>query len=448
MTGTVELLIVGGSEAAYCAAAAAARAGASTALVSRKKGEAAPSPSCCHVPNFVWRRLDLQEYGLALEPVSARVTLLPNGQSVATYRSARETKAALAQAGKQDHVLWADFAADMNKLGGDVSLVHEGAGSASQKSAAQKKSKLSYLFGDLETLSAIGQISGSCASLLDDYLGDAGLKAHVAVHALSRAGIGAAEAGGASALPEFLSDEAWRMRPSKDGPPLIKTLETICRDNGVDCRQDEIVDIESEGGRSQTVTFASGDKIKARYIVFASPEAASASGYFGAASPLAARGRATAQLRIKLKKPMAAPAADERAVFQILDDLDDLQSASDAVADGALPEKPPVAFEFAENGDIIAETSYCPKAFREEDEWRGWTGQDRQAMTKRIMDRLSDRIDGLAVNVRKSDLKLFGADGPEKDRFVNGGDNIFILPNRHNAVAEAVKLIDRVLSGE
>ncbi|GEM_PF-1400954 len=443
MTGTVEILIIGGGEAAYCAAAAAARAGAATALVARKKSECAPSPSSCHVPNFVWRRLDLQEYGLSLEPVSALVTLLPNGETVASSASARDTKAALAETGKHDHVVWTEFVEDMKKLGRDVHLSPAVGGSG-----AAKMNKLAYLYGGLDVLSALGQVTGGCADLLDDYLADEGLKAHVAAHALSPAGVGASEAGGGASLPELFSEDAWRVRAGKDSPQLIKTLQTICKDSGVDCREDDIADIAGESGRMQTVTLAGGDKLKARYILFASPEAAAVNGYYGDAAPLAARGRATAQLRIKLKKPFAPPVADEKAVFQIIDDLADLQAASDAVADGALPDKPPVAFEFAENGDIIARTSYCPKAFREDDEWRGWTGQDRQAVTKRIMDRLSDRIDGLSVNVRKTDFKLYGADAPEHDRFVNGGENIFILPNRHNAIAEAVKLVDKVLSGE
>lgn len=443
MTMAFDLLIIGDDEAALCAAAAAARAGAPTALLRRKKAKRARKASFCDLPNFVWRRLDLHEYGVAIEPVSARVTLFEEGKSVATHPAARESKDSLIADNAGDRLVWPDFVEEMKQLGKRSRLKDAAAGANAKNGSA-----LSYLLDDDLLYSVLRQTTASCVDLLEDYFVDPQVKAHVAAHALSTAGLGGEEAGAALVLPEFFDDDAWRVRPTKDSPPLLQTLAAVCRDSGVAIYEDDIGEMAPEGAKHQAVTLAGGEKLKVRYVLFATPQSAAAAGMRADLSPLAAPGGAVAQLRVKLKEPVSAPMGDEHAVYQIVDGLDDLRSARAAAVDGRLPEKLPVEFEFSDNGDIIARTAYCPRAFREDDGARGWTGQDRQVVTKRIMEQLASRLDGLAAKVRKTDIEIIGADAPERPLRLNGAGNIFIQPSRHNAVSEAVKLVDKVLRGE
>jgi len=155
----------------------------------------------------------------------------------------------------------------------------------------------------------------------------------------------------------------------------------------------------------------------------------------------------TASMRFKLKKPMKPPAADEKAVFFIVDDVDELQAARDSVVDGQLPDTLPVEFEFADNGDLIARTKYCPKAFRDENEWRDWTGQDRQALAARITQRLASRVKNFSGAVKKSSIDIIGDDAPMGAvAMATSRDLLIIQPSHHNAIGAAVRLLDKVLA--
>jgi len=442
MTASVDLLVIGEDEAALCAAAAAARAGTSTALLRGKRKSKTKSASYCAIPNFVWRRLDLQDYCVSLEPVGALVTLFPGGDHVTTRAGVSETKSALAAADNPDHQLWGDFVADIRRLGDDVQLVKPHGGER------KEKIDLPALFGDMRALSALGQLTGSCAAMLDDYFNDEELKAHVAAHALAPSGLGGGEAGGAAALTQLFDENAWRVRPAAESAALRQALEGVCADSGVSMHEGVAVEFASDNAKRLNVTFGDGTQIKTRHVIFTSPETAAINGYHDPLSPLSRRGRVSARMRVKLKKPIAPPAGEENAFYLIVDDANDLQRASDAVSDGRLPDRPPVAFEIAGNGDLIVSTAYCPKAFRDEEGLREWTGQDRQAVMKRMLERLESRISGLAGNIRNSEVEIIGAEAPPVPSRLEHDESIFILPNRHNAVAEAVKLVDKVLGRE
>jgi phytoene dehydrogenase-like protein len=444
MIATYDLLVVGGDEASLCAAACAARSGARVGVLRPPpESKRRSSGSMCAVPNFVWRRLDLQDYGLSLEPISARVTLMPKGQSVATYASARQTDDALAESGIEDHLLWAPFVSDMArlkeaaKLGDDLGGIANGA------------APFAAFLEDARQLSALGQLTGSCSDLLDDYFSDPQLKAHVAAHALGVTGFGGKELGTAKILPEFLSDCAWRARVGDDASPLLPILETICEKSGVEFNQGALVSVSAESSKYKTVDISGGEKVKTKFVFFASPEAATLAGVEASFAPLAAGGSVTAVMRFTLKRSLAPPAADKSAVFQIIDDVDELQAARDCAVDGQLPDPLPIEFEFADNGDLIARTSYCPKAFREDNEWRDWTGQDRQVVAARIRQRLASRIKGMSGAVKKTKIVFIGADeGVNGARAVAPRDLVVIQPNRHNAISAAVKLADKVLGHE
>jgi phytoene dehydrogenase-like protein len=448
MTATFDLTVIGADEASFSAAAVAARTGASVAIIRPRKRKNMAA-TYCDMPNFVWRRLDLHEYGLSLERISARVTLGPDGATVTTHEGVRETQAALAQEGKADHLLWADFVDEMKALEAGRRL--RDAATAAPKNGA---AGFSLFSGGVRDCAALGQATGSCAAALDDYLGDDALKTHIAAHALGPSGLGGGEPGSALALSEFFDAHAWRVRPDEGGPSLLSTLETACKDSGVEFFTKDLTGIAREGARHVVVSLADGETIKTRYVLFASPGAALKAGMRASACPLAGHGAATAVMRIALKRPMPPAAQDDKAVFQVLDGAGDLQIAREAALDGRLPDNLPVEFEYAANGDIIVRTAYCPAAFRDDEGWREWTGQDRQAAARRMIDQLARRIPEFSANVRKTKIEVIGAASPDRPPvfagpdFAAGMENVIIQPNRHNAVAAAVQLVDRMLAGE
>ncbi len=441
MIAAYDLLVVGGDEASLCAAACAARSGARVGLLrSRREAKKSADASICAVPNFVWRRLDLQDFGIKLEPVSARVTLMSEDQSVATYASARATDDALAGNGSEDHLLWQSFVGDMAQLKQASSAAN---GSASPKNGANV---VTAFLEDRRQLSALGQLSGSCTDLLDDYFSDSKLKTHVAAHALGGAGLGGREFGTASVLPEFVSEGAWRARVSEGHSPIRATLGTICEESGVTMIEGALLSVSAEGGKYKMVEISGGETLKTRIVFFASPDAAVLAGIETPFVSMPAGRSATAIMRFKLKKPIEPPAADETAMFQIVDSIHELQEARDCAVNGQLPDPLPVEFEFADNGDLIAQTKYCPKAFKEENEWRDWTGQDRQIVAARILKRLTSRMPEITNAIKKSKITLLGADdGENSARAIAPSDLILVQPSRHNVIGAAVQMIDKVL---
>ncbi|MBL4619236.1 MAG: hypothetical protein JKX88_03955 [Marinicaulis sp.] len=444
MIAAYDLLVGGGDEASLCAAACAARSGARVGLLrSRREAKRRADASICAVPNFVWRRLDLQDFGIKLEPVSARVTLMAEDQSVATYASPRATDEALAKNGSEDHLLWQSFVGDMAQLNQASSAAN---GSASPKNGVKT---FTAFLADRRQLSALGQLSGSCTDLLDDYFSDPKLKTHVAAHALGVAGLGGRELGTASVLPEFLDESAWRVRVGEGQSPLRTTLETICEESGVTMIEGALQLVSIESGKYKTVEISGGETLKARVVFFASPEAAVLAGVETPFLSLPTGRSATAIMRFKLKKSIEPPAADETAMFQIVDSIKELQEARDCAVNGQLPDPLPIEFEFADNGDLIAQTKYCPKAFKEENEWRDWTGQDRQIVAARILKRLVSRMPDMTDAVKKSKITMLGADDGENSvSAIAPPDLILVQPDRHNAIGAAVHMVDEVLGYE
>ena len=442
MTALFDFLVIGDDAPSLCAAACAARAGALVALARPPEpGGAVSSVSVPNIPNAVWRRLDLHEYGLTVEPVSARVTLLENGAPVVTHADRRETGAALAAAGIDDYSLWPDFIAELESLERD-DFIAAGASGAPLDAARA----LTRLLTDVSALDRAAQLSGTCRALLDDVFGEACLKDHTAAHALAPHGLGGAEAGSAIALADGMKDDAWRMRVDGGPASLHAALLKACEQAGVQIFIGEVRPAPAENGKSQTVVVGDQEKLKTRFIFFASPAAAMEAGA-GRCAPGAALsgGGAVAAMRIRLAETVDAPAHDKGAVFQIIDDSAELEQARDMMVSGRLPEKIPVEFEFTPEGDIVARTSYCPAQFSEDGEERGWTSQDRQAVAARIKERLLSRMPGLAEAVRGTRISVSAP--PPNGGFAQS-DRIIVQPNGHNPIGAAVSLIDRVMASD
>jgi phytoene dehydrogenase-like protein len=389
-------------------------------------------------PNFVWRRFDLQDYGLALEPVSARITLTGEGESITSFASSRQSQMAFAARGLGDHLIWEAFSKDMAALNKIAPL------SEIMNGGAPHGAVLAEIFKNPKRLAALEQVTNSCAAVLEDYLTDGALKTHLAAHALSHTGLGGREAGSAIVLPEFFDEDSWPVRIARDSPSLKAVLEKLCEKTGVEKLDGKILSIEESDGKRRAIAVSDGQIISAQFVFFATPEAALAVGVRPALSVYGGA-NAAAIMRLTLKEKTAPPAGDQKALFQIAENMKELQEARDAAADGRLPDKPPLEFEFAATGDIIARTSYCPAAFRDKDEWRGWTGQDRQAMAARMKDRLAGAVDGLAGKIAKTEMRIVGGGEPDAFARVRESDFIIIQPHRHNAIAASVRRIDEAL---
>ena len=346
--------MIGGDEASLCAAAAAARAGARTALLritQRKKQTAiAATPA---IPNFVWRRLDLQDYDLTLEPASARVTLFKEGDPFITYANGRATSDALAESGVEDHFVWADFIEEAASLAaGDVLKA------PLTTSTPVSGKALAALLSDPAALDRMARLHGACADLVDDYFTDARLKAHVSAHALSPAGADDREAGSASAVAEFFHEDSWRARTPKDATSLMAVLEQVCKDAGVDAYSGKVTEVIADGAKHVNITIGAEETIKARHVFFATPDAAAAA---GVGQNSAAHAQFT--VRFKLSGRIEPPAGDDSAIFQIIDDGSDIREARVAAVNGKLFDGAPVEFEITPNGEIIARTSYFRRRF-------------------------------------------------------------------------------------
>ncbi|WP_375205599.1 hypothetical protein [Hyphococcus sp.] len=445
MNGQFDFLVVGDDEPSLAAAAAAAKAGARIALLSsaeRKKRAAAASPA---IANFVWRRLDLQDYDLTLEPVSARITLLKEGAPVATYASARETSDALAQSGSPDHLLWRDFLEEMTALAAPPPYAPAGYAN----SCPPNIKAFAALLSDPAKLERAARVFGTSSDLLGDYFADERLRAHLSAHALAPGGWGDKEAGSARALMEFADPDAWRVRASGRDVALRAVLEQVCQDAGVETTHKKPVEA-LVNGKFAHVAFDDDEKIKVRHLFFATPSAAQqwgvGSGSGNARGALGQGAHAEFTVRFKLSDGAEPPLGDPGAIFQIIDDKGDIQAARDAAIQGRLCDRLPVEFEFSGKGEVIARSAYFPAAFYEDGEWRGWTGQDRQAAASIIKERLSSRMPGFASLIRRAETEL-SAPPAGASPFAECG-RVIVQPHRHNAISAAVRLIDQVMAGD
>lgn len=432
-----DFLVIGDDEASLCAAASAAKCGARTAqlrIAQRKKqnaGAAAPA-----IPNFVWRRLDLQEYDLALEAVSARVTLFKDSDPIITYANPRQSSEALEERKLDDHFVWGDFVEEVSSLARNTALTEPN----SYASPAANEDLLSLLT-DPRALDRTARLYGACADLVDDYFSDERLKAHISAHALATSGEGDCEIGSARAVAEFLDEDAWRVRAPRDAIGVMSVLEQVAKDAGVAAYTGKITDVSRDGAKHVNVSIGAENIVKTRYVFFATPDAALAA---GVASERGGALHANFTVRFKLSNRIEPPAGDEKSIFEIIDDGSDIRSAREAAVKGRLYDRAPVEFEFTPNGEVIAHTAYFPAAFYEDGAWRGWTGQDRQAAAAIIKNRVAARLPDFADAVRRTETEVVT---PTMRRSLfNGCDRVIIQPNRHNAISAAVSLIDQVIS--
>ncbi len=447
MTGQYDLIVIGDEAAAYCAAACSAKRAARVGLLKiptkTPEKKRRRSQMTDGIPNFVWRRLDLQRYDIAVAPVSAVVSLLADGKTISTVESIAGTQSALQADDIGDHALWSDFARDVSAMSDDAASISTQLAAGAAMSGANGARTATMSIDDLAGLAA------SCADWLDDYFENEALKTHIAVQALSRQGLGGAEAGSVGSLASLFDAAAWPHRLSTSSPPLCDTLEKVCIDAGVEIIEGAIASVDASGDKFRHLNLSGGERLKTKLVICASPAAARRAGVRTTreSALFDVTGAAQATVSIKLSDRIEPPAGDAKAAFFIIDEFDDLQEARDAVVEGRLPEKLPVSFEIRPPDEIIVKTAYCPDRFMEDDEPREWTGQDRQAVIARVIERMAERFPDFKTKIQHTDIFLDGARFPDdQDPIIIDDPKIIIQPLSTNKISAAVTLADQLLN--
>ncbi|NWG70011.1 MAG: hypothetical protein HXY23_00150 [Parvularculaceae bacterium] len=436
----LDLLIVGAEPAGFAAAACAARAGASVALArgGEKKGRAGSTPG---VPDFVWRKLNLQDAGLDAQPVAARVSLFDDGKTVATYMSGRKSEESLKKSGGADYHLWAEFSEHLERLWREGEEIARSSASGRSRGKAPLLSALSGKAGP----DAARRLTASTAGLLEDYFSDDRLRTHLASVALSPFGLGGDEPGSALALASLSEPAAWRVRNGGKGKGLADVLEEAARAAGVEIIDSRLREISMER-RSRVVSFENGDTVRVRRIMASSVEAAARAGLYIAPSfsPLARREGAVADVLLKFQKAPPALEAGKNAVYYVADSLDAIADARDAALEGRLVDRMPISFEFNRD-EILVHAPYCPSCLKTENEVREWSEQDRQALGMQIVQRLEPYLNGATKQIKRIDIRVTQAapapgDAPEK--------SVAAPPPGHDPIGAAAKLALELVSGE
>lgn len=384
-----DLVVFGSEPSGLAAAACVAKAGGTCAIL--KTGFERPTiASVCDVPNFVWRKLNLHETDLVTEPVSAFVSLFEGGTTVQTTANDQKTQEKLSQHNSSDGALWRDFKAELSR---------RQSGHASQVTNINE--------GVPSLLTMDGDITETMVSVLNDYFESDQLKIHLASVAGLGFGLGGEEPGSVSALGAALAKTAWRVR---DADALVQKLNLVCERLGVENLSTPVRRIEARSRRVIDIDFELGDGISTQYVMACSERIARAAGLSikNDQSVLSSKENAEALIRVKLSdQPSPPESINDDAIFFIAESVDEIRAAKDAVLEGRLPDDPPMMFEFGEK-EIVVRMPYCPRIFQSENGQREWTGQDRQMLGAKVVQRLGRYLNGALENVQRTDVKLYG----------------------------------------
>ena len=437
MVTSYDVCVIGDDAASRFAAAAASRSGANVALVPLAREKTPPRVSISEIPNALWRRLDLHDFGLKIEPASARVSLMGDDNSCTTYRDQQETEDYFLTSGLDPEFMWADLLDEMAALAPMADLL------------SMDEAPIHALFStNLATQSDILRSTQSCNDLIAEFFNASPLSTHICAHALSTTGLGGSEPGSAISVCDFLDETTWPARIGGGVDALDEALKEACEKYNVKTLQGPVVRVVNGPGKSMTLELAGELLIKTSRIFFADPVMAEHAGYAVSFGPTEAVNAAEGVLRLKLKKKISPKVADRQAVFEVVDDIKELVGAREKALMGTLSERVPLTFEFAEDGALIARTRYVPSRLHDDEGWRDWTGQDRQILKKAMIDRLCEALPELKENIRASDLYLEGTTTNDDSAPINDARHVYLQRKRHNAIAAAVALMDKALSDE
>ncbi len=437
---TVDLVVIGAEPAGYAAAACAARFGASVILL--KTGHRTTrSPSSPGIPDFVWRKLNLQNSGLEAKPVSARVSLFEGGRTISTFENRKRTRDALEKAHVADHHLLPDFEDALDRLWSEGAELAR----ASSSGKSNGKGPLLAAIGGPNGADAARRLTASTSSILEDYFSDDELKAHFASIALAPFGLGGDEPGSGLALAAMSEPAAWRVRTGAKGPSLARVLENAALEAGVEVLEARVKEIQRGDQKSRTLVLDNGDTVRTSHFMASSLEAAARADLEVASSftPLARRDGAVADIRVRFQKTPQPPTAGKDAVYYLADSLASIADARDAAAEGRLAERMPISFEFNRE-EIVVHAPYCPAYLRVEDEVRDWSEQDRQAFGMLIVSRLDSCLNGATGAVRRVEVRVSQTvASPADDR----SSAVLAPPPGHDPIGAAALLALELVGG-
>ncbi len=434
-----DLLVLGENPSGFAAAACAAKSGARVAVLRGAHGHMmAEDIFASGIPNFVWRRLDLQGAGITLQPASARISLFEDGEIIKTFEDTIATKASLKKANITDGELWQDFVSELTEHAKHLAQINMYLGGGHTKNSA--------VFSP--SLSELRFLVSTCAGFLNDYFESDRLRTHVASFALAPFGLGGDEPGSAGALSSVFTADAWPMRVSKGGPSVANVLERACVDARVTFLKGDIKRISAPTAKMREVDLGVDGVWRARVIYNASRGAGGASRAFIPPSllPLDRRDVTEAQIRFTLSQPLEAPGGED-AVYFVAESLDEIITARADALQGRIPVVPPFSFEITPGGDIVVRAPYCPGSLRDDDVAREWAQQDRQKLSSRIMKRLSRYLDGFTPAVKRASIRL-NKTTPDRDtRPLHSLDQrIVSAPASADRIGAAVRFADRLVS--
>lgn len=409
---SIRLLVIGADAAGYAAAACAARSGAAVALTATG-GETLPEGAVAEPPNFVWRLLDLHQYGLKFEQPAPKTSLFGDGKApLSTSDDAGSTGEKLAARDASLEYLWPAFVEQT------------------------KRGEAGALTG--RTLDCGRYQSANAA--LDDWFADEDLKTHLVCALVSPFGLAGDEAGSVAAL--FAGAVSPRRLAAAS---LFDILKTAAESAGVETAPGRLVALTRGDGKTFTAAMDDGREIRAKAAMASSALIGEAAGLRIAAkgSPLLRRSGAEATIRIRYdRKPKIAAKAMSAGYFTAPDRAA-MRRARNNMLEGRIDEDSPLSFEIR-GKEIIARAPFCPARLRENGELRDWTGQDRQILGRQAAATIAKRL-GSVGTVRDIEVAI-GADAASglKRRTFHASP-IPAPPPSHDAIGAAAALALEIL---
>ncbi len=233
------------------------------------------------ISNFsaqVARDLRLHKYGLEFIPLAGITTLLPNGDCISSYKSARVTAADISRHSPNDAERYFEFTAELKRQMHTLRPLYRSQISPdvrrSGKKTVQIPRELSQIFGDLDELGA-HQIARllfeSCSAYLDTYFESDVVKAHFGAPRFIGSTRGPLSPGTASLL---LAPYLEASRPGSTGfvrggvRRFVAALErSFTQQGGEILFESEVTDINLDNNKAVGVTLADGSTIESQLVV-------------------------------------------------------------------------------------------------------------------------------------------------------------------------------------
>ncbi len=385
-------------------------------MVLIRTGKEPPSEFAApRTPNHVWRRLGLYAAGGA-SPARARArrtwAQAEGGEPLLleTTELGVTEDAALGDAAEQARSAWPDFEAATKRLSANydsVTALLDATGTGLDPSPF-----------------------ASADEALDDFFDSELLKAHLSAAALAPFRFAGDEPASAGAL-RLLAADGWPS--SLSTAQLSELLEGACEEYGVRIADAAILEATRLKGRAVMLNLANGEEVATRAVMASSIAHALALGLRPDAgvSPLAQSRGGRAFVRVTFAEDPQTDYLQSDATYIIATDRREIRAARDDAAIGRLPRSSPLVVD-VQDRVIAAYAPFCPAFLADAETPREWTGQDRQAFGRSVLDRMKKtfRLKALPLSV---DVRVDPLTTPSA-----GASVVAAPPPSHDEVGAAV----------